>query len=297
MNLDELRAWVSANFWKQDQVAGWAKRTFFERSVHRSTSDGAASGGLPVITGSDGQIDTSFLDENVVLLTTDQTVDGVKTFIDRPQIKISGAYAGAEFLRDQASVTDGIVLMRLEALANDTQFGGNKILARIEAVARETHTGSTAQTDLVFYATSTGTTTLSEVMRFTNGALVLSGGEQSYTPAITGDTNPTVAYTSRYGSYRLLNKGCLVQGQIIINTVSSGSGSARFSLPATSHASGGQTISAMWWDASGAKQPCILYIEASASVGRIVVPAGGELAATSLGNSDQINFGGYYLTA
>lgn len=61
MNYDELRAWISAHFWKSEQVAQWVEAHFYRKKVHQQTSSGAGSGSLPVITNSNGVLDVSFL--------------------------------------------------------------------------------------------------------------------------------------------------------------------------------------------------------------------------------------------
>lgn len=60
MNLADLYAKITNNFWKREEIADWANRTFFRKVVHQSTR-GTASGKLPIVLDDDGYIDSSFL--------------------------------------------------------------------------------------------------------------------------------------------------------------------------------------------------------------------------------------------
>jgi hypothetical protein len=60
-SIAELKAWISANVWKSEQVAGWVKAHFYDRTSFVATSAGTQHANLPVKTGSDGLIDESLL--------------------------------------------------------------------------------------------------------------------------------------------------------------------------------------------------------------------------------------------
>jgi hypothetical protein len=67
LNLNDLYAKVSANFWKSEQVAGWVKAHFYDRTSFVASSSGTQHANLPVKTGSDGKIDDSLIDEDLNL--------------------------------------------------------------------------------------------------------------------------------------------------------------------------------------------------------------------------------------
>lgn len=77
-----------------------------------------------------------------------------------------------------------------------------------------------------------------------SGGLVFTGAgdgsltrldDDAYTPAITGSSsNPTVTYSTQDGQFLRINGWYFFNIQIVINTISGGSGNIRISLPATS---------------------------------------------------------------
>lgn len=62
----ELKAWISANFWNSAQIARWAENNFFRRKSFLSESSGTGNAGLPLITNSDGKVDSTFIDTDAL---------------------------------------------------------------------------------------------------------------------------------------------------------------------------------------------------------------------------------------
>lgn len=61
LNLNELYAKLSREFWKAAQITGWAQATFFRKAVHKQTRTGTSDANLPIITNDDGYVDVSFI--------------------------------------------------------------------------------------------------------------------------------------------------------------------------------------------------------------------------------------------
>lgn len=121
--------------------------------------------------------------------------------------------------------------------------------------------------------------------------------EGTWTPTITADTdNPTVGYASRYGAYQRVNNKYSVQVSMSISSFSGGTGLLRFSLPATSHASGPQTLAGWWLDATSNYYPGVLYIPTSSTYGYLMLN-GGFLQPSGPATSDIISYGGSYFAA
>lgn len=62
----ELKSWISAQFWKSEQVSGWVNNNFFRKASHQRASNGATSANLPIALDSNGLIDPSFIAEDSI---------------------------------------------------------------------------------------------------------------------------------------------------------------------------------------------------------------------------------------
>lgn len=93
MTIDELRSWISAHFWKSDQIAAWAERNFWRRNSYKRAGGTAAAGNLPIVTNSGGYVDPSFYDLSAIAddsLTLVDNVDPTK----QAQFQLSSITAG-----------------------------------------------------------------------------------------------------------------------------------------------------------------------------------------------------------
>lgn len=121
--------------------------------------------------------------------------------------------------------------------------------------------------------------------------------EGTWTPTITGDTNPTVSYTAQVGRYVRIGLVVFYHAQIQINTISGGSGNARFSLPVTSGAftNGSYTGSVKLYDGASTHKAGVAVLPPGTSYALAVVEADSFVTCAELGAGKWIQYGGSYL--
>lgn len=337
MSVAELKEWISANFDKKEQIAGYVKALFFQRGDHQRTSNGTYSAGLPIILSSDGKIDASFIDDtDIDIATIIHAATGKTTPVNADELALVDSAASnvlkkltwanalatmaatawtwtASHIFDGGSGTGPFVTVKGGVSSTNPgldvqKTSGSKLRFNTDGFGADTPSiYSVGSFDLAVGANSTKALTIDKTTRlvtFTSGislggSTISSfdiGSAADFNVVITGSTsNPTVTYTLQKLTYYKTNSGYLVQAQITINTISGGSGDARFYLPVAGNSQFNQVISATWLDQGVQFYSCTGYITASTAYATLWKGGGGVLAVTDLGAGDIINYGGFYL--
>lgn len=191
-------------------------------------------------TGAGTVAAATFGTADVVLTSGNQTVAGNKTFTGFTSVgdgstdvdfNVNGA---ASTVRQVAWRTNNS--LRWIIRANSDAESGSNAGSRLEILSR-TDAGGALRTDLAINR-ATGEWTI-------NGNVALAGisfgnetlanyDQGTWSPAITGSgSNPTVTYTTQAGRYTRIGDMVFYRVNIVINTISGGSGDVRISLPST----------------------------------------------------------------
>lgn len=191
----ELRAWISAQFWKAEQIAGWATSQFYRRAVHQQTSNGAGSGNLPIITLNDGTIDSSFISSTAIAEYIADTVGAMVT--GNTETGISVTYQDADNTLDFDAQTAGdaryapIAKGVTNGDSHDHNGGDGANIPNAGLVNSQVTIGSTAVSLGATAATVAGLTlTTPTIASFTNAThnhqAAAGGGTLDHGTALTG---------------------------------------------------------------------------------------------------------------
>jgi hypothetical protein len=123
----------------------------------------------------------------------------------------------------------------------------------------------------------------------------------TWTPAITGSGgNPTISYTTQTGQYTQIGNVVFYTATIVISTISSGSGDARFSMPASVAVPTVGTANLSGVDVGASTVHINFAPVVSTSYGRLrETQDNAAITATqisALGAGDTIAYAGFYFT-
>lgn len=249
-SIAELKAWISANFWKSDQVAGWVKSNFFLRGNHQHVSAGTASAALPIVLAADGKIDPSFIQQTAIAEYISDTAGAM--WSGNTETGVTVTYQDSDNTMDivlnNDAVTNAILANMAQATIKGRAAGAGtgdpadltaaQVVAILSGVIEPENIN--IPDDASGVVTGSGMLTLPAGLSFGNEALNVYD-EGTWTPAITGSTtNPTITYATQSGNYFRL--GSTTSGRTItffdfnvsVSSISGGSGNLLVSLPFTS---------------------------------------------------------------
>lgn len=311
--------------WVREFVAGWVNSRFFPRQVHQQTSRGSSSNGLPIALNSEGKIDDSFIDGDLVVdslsvtrnLAAASTSGPVVTIIqdhasdDQPALYVrqdiaSGEYA-AEFIGGDGiyiqsttpshpriylyrvnSATDGQVQVLGDGLyltsgQDINVIAGDEFILTVddnnEMMRVNVLTGAAISIGVSTPGINFGDDTLEDY----------DETPASWTPTITGVTNPTVGYTSQVGTATRIGNRIFYNARIEVSSVSGGSGNARFSIPVAAAASPSSHLGSF----AAPSDPGVFHVIGGQAYGEAATASWGALNCSEL-TTTTYYYGGSY---
>jgi hypothetical protein len=118
MNVPELQAWISANYRKFEDIAGWVNSGFFRKAIHRQTSAGSAHAGLPIVLDANGHVDATMLNDADI----DHGSIGGLTDDDHTQYALLLGRSGGQSLTGGTAANDDITIQGTSNATRTTSY-------------------------------------------------------------------------------------------------------------------------------------------------------------------------------
>jgi hypothetical protein len=273
VTLEEVKRWV----------AGWANNNFFPKIQYQPTSRGVSSRGMPIVLDAAGKLDDSFVGGDLAIDSLDISSGAASMSMHRysadtggpslTMVKSRHATEGSHTIVQNNDVLGSVVF----AGSDGTNFDQAAVI-RAE-VNGTPGSGADMPGRIVVLVSPDGSATPAEVARFNSSGITTTGinlgedtltvydEETSQSPTLSSSTPPTISYTTQSGYWTRIGNRIDLKSVISVNTISGGSGSARFSLPAAAatdmYLSGfinqGGTVTVMRFIAQAGQSYAFLY--------------------------------------